>query len=129
LESRDQRGKLGTIVMDSAFGGERCQLIGIETLAPRVGQQPIQAPRDVAQMETDCGHTPWPSPELDRREVLHDRKHIFSDLEYSVGGGLQQRLDAGDRAPQPDFSGYRQAIPWSSAIMTGDSFGPAEPSQ
>src|SRR4051812_2277181 len=106
LESLQQRGELRPVVVDGALGGESGELIGAETLASRVGQQPLEASGQMSEMEPDRRGAAGQSPELRRREVLHDGKHVFADLEDGVGGGLEQRLDAGDRAAEPDFDGY-----------------------
>jgi hypothetical protein len=54
-------------------------------------------------VEPDGGGTSRSGPELGWGQVLDDGEHIFSDLEQRVGGGLQQRPDAGNRSAEPDL--------------------------
>src|SRR4051794_18424166 len=106
LESLHQRGEIRPVVVYGALGGQSGELFGAETLASRVGQQPLQAPGQVGQMEPDRRGAAGPSPELRRGEALHDREHVFADLKDGVRGGLKQWLDAGDGAAEPDFDWY-----------------------
>ena len=74
------------------------------------------------KVEADCRRTSRPSPELGRREVLDNGKHVFANLEQRVGDWLQQRLDARNRAAQPDLWWYGHR---SSGAYTQRSLGAA----
>ena len=95
--------------MDRTFGGERRELIGGETPAPRVRQQPVETTGEVGQVKSYRGSAPRPSPELFRRQALNDRYDIFSDLHQGVGGGLEERRNAVDGTAEPDFWRLRHA--------------------
>ena len=54
-------------------------------------------------MEPDGGCAAGPNPELCRRQVSNDRNHVFTNLLDGVSGRLEQRLNAMDRAAEPDL--------------------------
>src|SRR5690242_6630593 len=117
------------VLVNGALSREPGQLLGCEGLAPRIGQEPLQAPRQMGQVKTDRRGTSGPSPQLRRREMLHDGDDVFADLQQCMGSGLEQRLDAGNRAAKPDFDRNRHPaasikIGWNSFLKVSQTAKP-----
>jgi hypothetical protein len=100
-ECREQGAEIWPILVDRAFGRQLSELVGTEALCARVGEKPVEASRQVRQMESNRGCASGSSPEFGGSEMLHHREHILTHLQDGVRGRLQQRLNSGDRPSKP----------------------------
>jgi hypothetical protein len=87
-ESGQQVGQLGPILVDYALAPQNRHLVRRETLAKGVRQESIEAARQMRQVEANRRSASGARPQLIRREVLDDGKHILADLDDGVSRRL-----------------------------------------
>ncbi len=104
-ETSKQTRQFGAILVGSALGSEGVELLWREGGPPRVGQETIQAARQMEEMEANRRHTARSRPELIGGEVGDEGKDVLAHLQDGMGGGLKDRSDTVDRSAQPDFGG------------------------
>src|SRR5678815_3755110 len=81
-------------------------LPAIKLRTARVGEQPVEAPRDVAQMKTGGCRSAWAMPQLldGKRQGRGD--DLLAAQEEAMRRRHEQRRDAWQRSPQPDLGEF-----------------------
>ena len=88
------------------LGLQRIALRARERLTTRIGKKAIECPASMPHVETDRGSTAGTTPDMFGRNGRDQALEIFARLNQSVHDRHQQRLESGDRAALPGFSGH-----------------------
>ena len=103
VELGDERVLDSLALVHPPFLAQRGQLVARQLLSARVREQPIEAADRVAHVVARRCGAAGRHPQLGRGERRHRRPYLEATLQQTVGNGLKQRRDVGERAAQPHF--------------------------